>query len=129
MKRMIMSVALVAACALAPRPAHAWIRGMPADDNPMVEIERSTVAGALTGLTLGLAVANATPATDNDGDIIRVGFVAGTLVGFVVGLNRAAGHSPSAMIEAGAGGARLHVPVPQLDRDGAVRVPLVGTRF
>ncbi len=100
MKRMLCVVLSFSLFVSATAPAFAAVnverRG---DENPMVEVARSVMWGALAGAVVGGAVALADKSPEN-GEPIRIGVVAGTFVGLAYGLWWST-HRPSgaAMIE------------------------------
>jgi len=62
------------------------------DDNPVVEVARSTMWGAIGGTILGLAAALV---VEDGGEAVKWGFVAGTFGGFIWGLVYASGRDAS----------------------------------
>ena len=97
-------------------------------ENPMVEVFKSTVYGALAGIVVGLAIEAADDGSDQ-GEAIRWGFVAGTGAGLLTGVYFTARRAPAEPVLEFSGGA-LHYGAfqPDLERGGA-RVRLIGTRF
>ena len=97
-------------------------------ENPMVEVFKSTVYGGLAGIVVGLAIEAADNGSD-EGQAVRWGFVAGTGAGLVAGVCFTAGRTPAEPVLEFSGGA-LHYGAfqPDLERGGA-RVRLIGTRF
>ena len=94
--------------------------------NPMVEVARSTIYGAIAGTVLGLAAA----LVIEDGDeVVKWGFVLGTFGGFFWGLSYASKSSSAALDLRLDKPARVSLPIPMLlrapDRSLEVRVPLL----
>jgi hypothetical protein len=98
-------------------------------ENPMVEIFRSTIYGALAGVVVGGAIALATDGSDGDEDVMRWSIVTGTAVGLAYGIywvNRRP--QPSAMLELEGGD--LHVrPLPGVSLAGGPKLHVVAVRF
>ena len=99
-------------------------------ENPMVEIARSVMWGAVAGFVVGGAIALA--AKDDSGESLRWGIVAGTVVGLAAGVYFVSHRpQPAAMLELQDGRltpnpAALGAiePVP-----GGARARLIGVRF
>jgi len=98
------------------------------DENPMVEVARSTMYGALAGTLIGSALALASDS--NGGSAVKWGFVVGTFAGAGFGLYTVATRpQPSAVLEwkdgrfAGGGLAALEAA------PGSVRVRVAAVRF
>jgi hypothetical protein len=120
---------LACATLFGPSPARADLLGPLPDRSPVVDIARSTMAGGLTGLSLGLSIAILTN-DDAEGEVIANCYAVGTIIGFVVGLYRATPHDDRpALIEFDAHGAHASIPLPEPGRDGALRLRLAGARF
>jgi hypothetical protein len=86
MKRPV-SILLAACLGLGPlaAPAHAQVRvERHGTENPMIEVFKSTIYGALAGLVVGGAIEWASE--DSDGDAVKWGFITGTFVGLGFGL-------------------------------------------
>ncbi len=100
-------------------------------ENPMVEIFRATIYGALTGAVVGgVIVLAAKSDSDTNQDIMRWSVVAGTALGLGAGIYFTARRpQPSALLEFGKGGPSLHPVPPQLERGGGLSVRLAAVRF
>ena len=117
--------------ALAP-PASAGVNiERQSAENPMVEIFKSTLYGALTGAVVGSVIVLAAKGDSNtNSDIMRWSIVAGTAVGLGAGIYFTAKRpQPSALLELKDGGLSLHAVTPQLAPDGALSMRLVAVRF
>jgi hypothetical protein len=67
--------------------AHAAVNiNRESDENPMREVAKSIMWGAIGGFMVGGAIALATDDTSKDDDYIRYGIVGGTFVGLGMGL-------------------------------------------
>jgi hypothetical protein len=111
--------------------AHAAVNvNRESDENPMREVAKSILWGAIGGLMVGGAIALATDDTSKDDDYIRYGVVTGTFVGLGMGLwfvsRRPSG---AAMLQIEDGGLHAHFVAPQPAPGGEVRLALVGARF
>jgi hypothetical protein len=98
-----------------------------ANENPVVEIARSTFYGGLAGLSVGLAYAS----LDHNagGGATSSGYAIGTLVGLGVGIYYVSTRGESrAMYEVGGPHPGWSMPVPEPAPDGG-RVRLVGVTF
>ncbi len=82
------SALMLASASLDRTPAEAAM--MYYDDNPVVEVARSTMWGAIGGTILGLAAALV---VEDGGEAVKWGFVAGTFGGFIWGVVYATGRS------------------------------------
>ncbi len=125
MKRLVVPV-LVAA--LVAAPAHAAVNVVRhGEENPMVEIARSTFYGALAGVLVGSAI---TVASDShDATPIKWGFVFGTFIGAGYGFYSVTSRPSAALIEwrdgqLASGGAAAAEASPR-----GVRVRLAAVRF
>ena len=99
-------------------------------ENPMVEVFRSTVYGALAGLVVGGAIALAAKDSDATDDILRWSIVGGTAVGLGAGIYWVTKRpQPSALLELNDGGLSLHPAALQLESGGGASVRLVAVRF
>jgi hypothetical protein len=97
-------------------------------ENPVVEVFRSTVYGALAGVAVGGAIALAA-GSDAD-EILRWSIVGGTAIGLGTGVYFVSRRpQPAAMLELKDGGMSLHPPTPQLELGGGVSVQLVAVRY
>jgi hypothetical protein len=97
-------------------------------ENPVVEVFRSTVYGALAGVAVGGAIALAV-GSDAD-EILRWSIVGGTAIGLGAGVYFVSRRpQPSALLELKDGGLSLHPPVPQLEPGGGVSMQLVAVRY
>ena len=101
-------------------------------ENPMVEVARSTMYGALAGLIVGGAIELA--AKDDSGEPLRWGIVGGTMVGLGYGLWWTSHRPSGAMLEYEDGTLRAHamptiqgVVTPDGMREAQIR--LVAIRF
>jgi hypothetical protein len=99
------------------------------DENPMVEIARSTIYGGLAGLAVGLAFV----ALDKNGDhpdLVSNSFAIGTLAGLGVGIYWVTSRpQPSALIQVDETGTHMAFAPPEVGFDGSARMRLVGVRF
>jgi hypothetical protein len=120
--------ALLAAL-LSASPALAELRvERRSDENPAVEIARSTVYGGLAGLTVGLAFA----ALDDSPhpDLIQNSFAIGTFAGLGLGIYWVFSRpQPRAMIEIDGKGPHLALAPPEIGPDGRPRMRLVHVTF
>ena len=99
-------------------------------ENPMVEVFRSTVYGALAGLVVGGAIALAVNDEDATGDIFRWSIVGGTVVGLGAGIYFVSKRpQPSALLELKDGGLSLHPASPQIEPGGGMSLRVVAVRF
>ena len=133
MKRPV-SILLCVALALdvLPAPASAGVNiERHGTENPMVEVFKSTIYGALTGAVVGgVIVLAAQGDSDTDRDIMRWSIVSGTVVGLGVGFYFVAKRpQPAAMLELKDGALGLHPVLPQVEPGGGVRMRVVGVRF
>jgi MFS family permease len=98
------------------------------DENAVVEIFRSTLYGAGAGLIVGGAIALAIK--DDSGEPWRWGFVAGTFAGLGYGIYQVSKRPPpTALLELHEGGLRAHA-LPTIEAGaGGARVHLVSMRF
>jgi hypothetical protein len=115
-----------------PAPASAAINvERHGTENPMVEIFKSTVYGALAGLVVGGAIALAAQGDeDTTGNIFRWSIVGGTAVGLGAGIYFVSKRpQPSALLELNDGGLSLHPTAPQLEPGGGMSMRLVAVRF
>ena len=97
-------------------------------ENPVVEVFRSTVYGALAGVAVGGAIALAV-GSDAD-EILRWSIVGGTAVGLGAGVYFVSRRpQPAAMLELKDGGLSLHPPTPQLEPGGGVSMQLLAIRY
>jgi hypothetical protein len=99
------------------------------DENPAVEIARSTIYGGLAGLMVGLAFA----ALDDDSshpDLIQNSFAIGTFAGLGIGVYWAFSRpQPSGMIQIDDEGTHLALVPPEIGPDGGPRMRLLSVRF
>ena len=99
-------------------------------ENPMAEIFKSTVYGALAGVVVGGAIALAANDSDSTDDILRWSVVGGTMLGLGVGLYFVAKRpQPSGMLELKDGALAIHPPAPQIEPGGGMSMRLVAVRF
>jgi len=116
--------------ALAPMAAAGVNVNRNGDENPVQEVAKSTLYGALTGLVVGGALALASDSNDNDGQLVRGGIVAGTFVGLGLGLWWVTSRpQPSSALEWKDGTLRASLPEPAIARDGRPRVTLARVVF
>lgn len=98
------------------------------DENPAVEIARSTIYGGLAGLMVGLAFA----AIDDGAhpDLVQNSFAIGTFAGLGIGVYWAFSRpQPRGMIQVDEDGAHLGLVPPEIGPDGSPRMRLVSVRF
>ena len=99
------------------------------DENPVVEVARSTIYGGLTGLAVGLAFV----ALDDENDhpeLIQNSFAIGTFAGLGLGLYWAMSRpQPQGMIHVDEEGTHLGFAPPEVGLDGSARMRLVSVRF
>ena len=110
--------------------AHAAVNiNRESDENPMREVAKSIMWGAIGGFMVGGAIALATDDTSKDDDYIRYGVVGGTFVGLGMGLwfvsRRPSG---AALIEVRGGELRAHL-VPPEPAHGVLRLAVVSAKF
>jgi hypothetical protein len=100
-------------------------------ENPLVEVFKSTVYGALAGLVVGGAIALAAQGDeDTTGDIFRWSIVGGTMIGLGAGIYFVAKRpQPGALLELKDGGLALHPTPPRLEPGGGLSMRLVAVRF
>ena len=100
-------------------------------ENPVVEVFKSTMYGALTGAVVGgVIVLAAQGDSDTDGDIMRWSIVAGTAIGLGAGVWFVAKRpQPSALLELKDGSLSLHPAALQIGPGGAMNIRLVAVRF
>jgi len=100
-------------------------------ENPMVEIFKSTVYGALAGLVVGGAIALAAQGDDNTtSNIFRWSIVGGTVVGLGAGIYFVSKRpQPAALLELKDGALSLHPTPPQIEPGGGMSMRLVAVRF
>jgi len=132
MKRPNRAVVMLAACAFTALPLHPALAAVNVEregsENPVMEIAKSTMYGALAGSVIGLALEAANQGTDN-GETFRWSFVAGTFIGLGAGIYFTATRpKASALLEFQGGEIHLGALEPEFSKRG-VRVRLVGTSF
>ena len=99
-------------------------------ENPVVEVFRSTVYGALAGVVVGGAIALAAQDSNATDDIMRWSIVAGTAIGLGAGIYWVTKRpQPTAMLELNDGALSLHPAALQLESGGGASVRLVAVRF
>jgi len=129
MKR-IACVLLAAAIALEafPTPARSAVEvNRVGSENPMVEVFKSTVYGALAGLVVGGAISLATK--DDSGEPLRWGFVGGTAVGLGYGLWWVSSRpQPTGLLQIEQGEVHL-TALPTVEVGKEMRVYLLTSRF
>jgi len=119
----IVVVILLALAATAFADVNVERRG---SENPMQEIAKSTIYGALCGVMLGGAVALIHDGDDED--TLRWGLVAGTFFGFAYGFYHVSTR-PSALLEIEDGRIRLRPPDLAAAPGKGARLTLLATRF
>ena len=130
MKRLLWLLILAALLAWPARPAAAAVnveRG--SAENPMVEISRSILYGALAGLMVGGALALASE--DESGEPVRWGIVGGTFVGLGVGIYFVTHRpQPDALLEFERGTPSLDpLGAIEVAPDGGARLRAIAVRF
>ena len=131
MKRPISLMLCVALVAALPAGASAGVNvERQSAENPMVEVFRSTIYGALTGAVVGgVIVLAAKSDADTNGDIMRWSIVGGTLLGLGAGIYFTAKRpQPTGLLEFDDGGVSLHAALPQVE-PGGMSMCLVAVRF
>jgi opacity protein-like surface antigen len=123
----LLAVVLAAVSAASPAAAAVNVERHGAE-NPMVEISRSTLYGALAGLVVGGAIALA--ADDDSGEPVRWGIVAGTAIGLGVGIYFVTRRpQPDALLELNDGALELNAWSAIEASPTGVRVRFVGAKF
>lgn len=98
------------------------------EENPVQEVAKSTLWGALAGLVVGGAIELA--ASDGSGEPIRWGIVAGTAVGLVAGIYFVSTRpSATALLELDQGHLGLAPPTVEPSALGGTNVRLFSVRF
>mgnify|MGYP001559581089 CR=1 FL=1 len=125
----LLSVALTL-CGLAPvARAEVNIQRQGAE-NPILEVAKSTVYGALGGLAIGGAIALVSDENDNDGDIFRWCFVGGTFLGLGYGIYQVSSRpKATAVIELRGGSPSLHAVLPAPEPGRGMTMRLIAVRF
>jgi hypothetical protein len=99
-------------------------------ENPMAEVFKSTLYGALVGAVVGGAIVLAAQDSDANGDIMRWSIVGGTMLGLGAGIYFVARRpQPSGMLELKDGTLAIHPPTPQIEPGGGMSMRLVAVRF
>lgn len=99
-------------------------------ENPVVEVFKSTVYGALAGVVVGGAIALAAGDSEAAGEIMRWSIVGGTVVGLGAGIYFVSKRpQPSALLELKDGGLSLQPTPPQIEPGGGMSMRLVAVRF
>jgi len=97
-------------------------------ENPVVEVFKSTVYGALAGVAVGGAIALA--AGSDAEEILRWSIVGGTAIGLTAGIYFVSRRpQPVALLELKSGELSLHPPTPQLEPGGGVSMQLFAAQF
>ena len=97
-------------------------------ENPVVEVFKTTLYGALAGVAVGGAIALAVGS--NGDEIMRWSFVGCTAIGLGGGIYHVSKHpQPNALLQLKDGGLSLHPPAPQLEPGGGVSMQLVAVQF
>lgn len=98
------------------------------NENPVLEVAKSTIYGGLAGLVVGLALTWA--ADTDDDDITRWSFAAGTIVGLGAGIYFVSHRpAPTAMLHLQDGDVTLRPPVPEMRPDGSLQVRVASFSF
>jgi hypothetical protein len=98
-------------------------------ENPVSEVAKSTIFGALGGLALGGAIALVSNG-NNDGDIVKWGFVSGTFIGFGYGIYHVATRpKTTALLELRDGVPSLHAAMPEPEPGRGMALRLVSATF
>jgi hypothetical protein len=129
MKRFLVPALVAGLLLCACAPAFAAVNvNRHGDENPMVEIARSTMYGALAGTLVGGALALASDA--HDGSAVKWGFVVGTFVGAGYGFYSVSTRpQPSALLE-WRGGRLASGGFAAIEAEpGTARVRLAAVRF
>jgi|SRR5580765_4209619 hypothetical protein len=132
MKRPISLVLCLAlSCALPGRASAGVNIERQSAENPMVEIFRSTLYGALTGAVVGgVIMLAAQEDADTNRNILRWSIVSGTVVGLGAGIYFTAKRpQPTGLLEFDDGAVTLHFPPPQLEPGGGMSMRLMAVRF
>jgi hypothetical protein len=99
-------------------------------ENPVVEVFKSTVYGALAGVVVGGAIALAAQDESATDDIMRWSIVGGTMVGLGAGIWFVSRRpQPSALLELNNGNLGLQPAPPTLEPGGGMAWRLVAVRF
>ena len=124
-----LSVALLLVALGAPARAGVNIERQ-GTENPMVEIFKSTIYGALAGAVVGGAIALAVQDEDSTDEILRWSIVSGTMVGLGAGIYFVARRpQPSGLLELDEGRLGLNPALPTLEPGGGMAWRLVAVRF
>lgn len=98
-------------------------------ENPVSEVAKSTIFGALAGLALGGAIALVANGND-DADIVKWSFVSGTFIGFGYGIYHVATRpKTTALIEFQGGVPSLHAAIPGREPDRGMTLRVVSATF
>ena len=100
-------------------------------ENPMVEIFKSTMYGALTGVVVGgVIVLAAQSDADTNHNIMRWSIVGGTVLGLGAGIYFTAKRpQPTGLLEFEEGTVTLNPALPQIEPGGELSMRLVAVRF
>jgi hypothetical protein len=124
----MLAVLIAATISVSPSLADIQVQRR-SDENPAVEIARSTVYGGLAGLSVGLAFA----ALDKDNphpDLIPNSFAIGTFAGLGLGLYWVFSRpQPVAMIHVDEAGTHVGFAPPEIGADGSARMRLWSLTF
>ena len=126
----ILLCAALTLCAL-PAPASAAVNvERKGAENPVAEVFKSTVYGALAGLVVGGAIALAVNDENSSGDIMRWSFVGGTMIGLGAGIYFVSKRpQPTALLELKNGSLGLQPAPPALEPGGGMAWRVVAVRF
>jgi len=131
MKRFLVLVAMVSALLPATHAFAAVNVERKGAENPVIEISRATIYGALAGFALGGAVALIVNDSEKTKDYLRVGTAIGTFAGFGLGLYWVARRpKPTALLELSPAGLRLDPSLAAIQPAGTgARVRLFSASF
>lgn len=125
----LMCVALTLCVFPAPAPAAVNVERH-GTENPVVEVFKSTVYGALAGVVVGGAIALAAQDSDATDDIMRWSIVGGTMIGLGAGIWFVSKRpQPGALLEINNGNLGLQPAPPTLEPGGGMAWRLVAVRF
>ena len=100
------------------------------DENPVVEVFRSTVYGFLGGVVVGGAIVLAVQDDNSSEEIMRWSIVGGTLIGLGAGIYWVTKRpQPSAMLELNGGALTLHPVAPEIVPGEGMNLRVFAVRF
>ena len=121
--------AILIACGAAREAVAAPVIERQGSENPVSEVAKSTIFGALGGLALGGAIA-LVASGNNDADIVKWSFVSGTFIGFGYGIYHVVTRpKTTALIEFQDGVPSLHAAIPEPGPDRGIAWRLVSATF